>query len=551
MTSTSLAAPPSANKCAYCPKVFDTPRGKLTHLGMSTLCMAAHRSSGIAAEKRAKAPKVAPPDPMRAVFETQRRDMVSDACASLRGDESNLGDAQMSRIKSKLAPILMCAEKELVRRFEAAAKSTTTPDMKAIVHEVLDVFNGLETSEREFAYLVNKVPYIEPVQHVFGKSMAHTTDAEGFTYSKKEVVHRGYYMPMTGVIERLLQADPHALEMVLRTQHEWFAKPPKRGASKKIYVDVPDGLLFDEHPELGRSQRGKAQNGRIKLCLIMYYDGLEVCNPLGFARGKHQLGVFLYSIVNLDPTVRTTPGYIQIAGIVLESDVKKFGPLVVFSGISKETGLPDPKLWATPGAQLRKFDEGVRMALPLTPTTATPTPNPTPNPTPTPTAVHGWMVLFIGDMLAVHKLLCFVETPSAYCPCRECDWDTRKPKAYQPVHFLRDGQACRWTPYTTEFVEQELTRLKKLSKSAAAQPMQDMGLNSLECALSPKWNPHFRYAEGTPQVRCAPAVPSHAPPSPSPAPTCLRCAPSPSPPLPSPPLQPPPLPHVHACGVLL
>ena len=54
------------------------------------------------------------------------------------------------------------------------------------------------------------------------------------------------------------------------------AKAPKGGTSKKVYVDVPDSVLFDEHPELGNSQRGKPQGGRVKLCFIMYYDGLEV-----------------------------------------------------------------------------------------------------------------------------------------------------------------------------------------------------------------------------------------------------------------------------------
>ena len=65
-----------------------------------------------------------------------------------------------------------------------------------------------------------------------------------------------------------------------------------------------------------------------------------MANPLGFARGKHQLGVFLFSLVNLDSTVRTTPGYIQIAGIVLESDVKKFGPLLTFAGVNPTTIKP-------------------------------------------------------------------------------------------------------------------------------------------------------------------------------------------------------------------
>lgn len=194
--------------------------------------------------------------------------------------------------------------------------------------------------------------------------------------------------------------------------------------------------------------------------------------------------MFLFSLVNLDSTVRTTPGYIQIAGIVLESDVKKYGPLVTFAGVDPVTRKPDPALWATPGAQMRSLDAGVPMALVGNPN---------------PTLVHGWKLLFIADMLALHKLNPFVETPSAYCPCRECDWDTRLQHAYEPYHFLKPGTPRRWKSYTTDFVEAQLAHFRTLSKTDATAHMQNMGLNTLEHALSPDYFAHFRYVEGSPQ----------------------------------------------------
>lgn len=191
----------------------------------------------------------------------------------------------------------------------------------------------------------------------------------------------------------------------------------------------------------------------------------------------------MFSLVNLDSTVRTTPGYIQIAGIVLESDVKKFGPLVTFAGVDPTTMKPDPALWATPGAQMRALDAGVPMALASS------------NPTP----VHGWMLLFIGDMLALHKLNPFVETASAYCPCRACDWDTRLTEAYTPHHFLTPDTPRRWKLYTTEFVEAQIAHFRTLSKKDAATCMQDMGLNTLEHALASQYFTHFRFVEGCAQ----------------------------------------------------
>jgi hypothetical protein len=219
-----------------------------------------------------------PIDHGKAVFEKERKHFVANALADLRED-SALGDAQMDRVKGKMASMLQVCEKELVRRLQPKMRSTADASLKSTVHEVLNVFSGLESGHKEFAYLKDTCEYIDPIEHVFGRSLAHTTDAEGFTYSKKTVTHRGYYMPMARITERLLQEDPRAWEMTLLAQRKWFTHPPKKGTSQKIYFDVDDGDLFDEHPELGAAQRGKAADGKIRLCIIMYYDGLEVPPP--------------------------------------------------------------------------------------------------------------------------------------------------------------------------------------------------------------------------------------------------------------------------------
>ena len=229
----------------------------------------------VSAEQRGKIPKPAPRDPKADEFRRERQAHVSTALASLRGDQDNMGDAAMGRIKQKFTSVLGRCEKELVRRLQQHSTSTSNPDLKSIVHEVLDVFNGLETAEREFGYLTDHVQYIEPVEHVFGELPAHTTDAEGFTYSAKKVKHSGFYVPMTRVIERLLQLDPAALEMVMVTQRKWFSERPPKGTSQKVYVDIDCAKLFEEHPELGRAQWGQPQGGRVKICIVMYYDGIE------------------------------------------------------------------------------------------------------------------------------------------------------------------------------------------------------------------------------------------------------------------------------------
>lgn len=516
-SSSALSPELSAAKpysCAHCGKRFTDPKGPGIHMGINARCLQAQK-----ALVRVGLPKAAKlSDPEVSKFQSMRRSVVADSLFTLRVDD-NLGDRQVERVKGHIKQMLDVCKPELVRRLRPHSKQAADVPMRRIVDEVLDVFQGLETCKKEFAYLCSRVPYLEPVEHIFGKVLSHTSDAEGFTYSKKLVTHRAFYMPMSQVIERLLQQDPRALEMVLRTQKTWFEKRPPKGASETIYMDITDGQVFRDHPQLGDIQRGKPLGGRIRLGIIMYYDGLEVtsgpppprartpalmlmcvnclqvANPLGFARGKHQLGVFMFALVNLEATVRTTPGYIQIAGIVLESDVKKFGPLVTFAGVNPVTREPDPDLWATPGAQLRALDEGVLMNVPG-------------GASPTPT--HGWLVLFIADMLAMHKLNPFVESPSAYCPCRACNFDTRKVGAYTPVRFRGDGSSCGWHLYRAADIEKELAHMRMRGKSASQERMQDFGFNSLDHALSPDYCPWFDFIRGSPQVRAPRPAPRPA-----------------------------------------
>ena len=472
-------------QCPSCPRKFNNQLAMLAHLGKAAKCVHEHQ------EKVQQGALAAPAKRMKADqavdnFQKAQKMRVSDALHDLREDHG-LGDAATQRVKDSMRSVLDEAEVELRRRLSPLMKSASDIELKTIVHETLKTFRGLETGARENAFMMSRTPYIEPVEHILGKVQHTTVDLEGFTYSSKSLTHKAYYIPMSSNLERLAQNDPQALEMLHRTNKEWSATPPPVGTTKRIYIDIPSGDLFHEHEILGDSQRGNPYwNGRIRICIVLYYDGLEVANPLGFARGKHQLGVFLYSIVNLDATVRTSPPYIQLAGIALESDVKRYGPAKVFSGIDPETHQPDPNLWATPGAQLRLLNTGVPMDILAEDGTRPESPTP----------VHAHALLLIADMLAAHKLGPWIESPSAYCPCRQCDFDTRLPSAYSPVRFVQDGASCRWKLRNLEEVEKRLAELSLMGSTARQEGMQSAGFNSLLHALDRRWIPYFNVARG-------------------------------------------------------
>ena len=53
-----------------------------------------------------------------------------------------------------------------------------------------------------------------------------------------------------------------------------------------LLSDFCDGEYFKEHPLFGQDPKA--------LQLLLYYDDLEVCNPLGSRATKHKLGTNIY-----------------------------------------------------------------------------------------------------------------------------------------------------------------------------------------------------------------------------------------------------------------
>lgn len=128
-----------------------------------------------------------------------------------------------------------------------------------------------------------------------------------------------------------------------------------------VIADVEDGENFLSHPRLGR-QSGDL--GMTKVAITLYYDDIEVANPLGFAAGKHALGCIYIVINNLDPSIRTAMPYIQVATLATVTNIKRYGMLRIISG-ADDAGAPIPSGHESSiGAQLRRFDIGVKIQVP-------------------------------------------------------------------------------------------------------------------------------------------------------------------------------------------
>ena len=106
-----------------------------------------------------------------------------------------------------------------------------------------------------------------------------------------------------------------------------------------VMRDISDGNFVRQHPVF--SQQSDA------LQFLLYYDDIEVCNPLGAKAGKHKLGnnfdyvnnydfkyelythscigVFYYLLGNIRPAFRSSLQAMQLVTIARASDIHNYG----------------------------------------------------------------------------------------------------------------------------------------------------------------------------------------------------------------------------------
>lgn len=83
------------------------------------------------------------------------------------------------------------------------------------------------------------------------------------------------------------------------------------------FCSVFDGSAFSEH---------KYFVGDInKICLQLYSDEFEVCNPLGGKRGTHKLTAVYFSVLNLSAKLRSALTEINLVVSVRDKLVSTYG----------------------------------------------------------------------------------------------------------------------------------------------------------------------------------------------------------------------------------
>ena len=485
--------------CPGCTATFDTYLGYSIHMGRHKSC------ASIASLKERKCQQ----DTSSAVQLSARADHYKhDIQRQVNMDLSNLrverliGGANTDLVKAQTRTWLEKIEEELVRRLEGRDWTNGSAQLRQVVHEVVDIFAGQQTEAQEMRLLRKYVPVMAVRERRLGARETHTTDAEGFRVGR---ARNGYDVvwdiPISEHIQRLIQNDKQAWQMIMATQEEWAQRTPASGAqSEVIYIDIPDGDVFKEHAAFGKNPRLNKPDAPIQLGVCMSYDDVTFNNPLGFARGHNKLGIITMTLVNLDLSIRNSLQYIMPLCIFNHALVSKYGMTMIVSGADKGTGAILPNHESSVGAQLRAFNAADGIALDA--------PDPQSGYALRNFRLHA--LAFVCDFPAAQALTPHMEGTSTRRPSRNSDWDTHDPGANRPSSFVRKGTrtnhqgvreaiANRWKLRTLAKTTALIKQVQSTKSSAKRQElMKEHGLNKLVYAVQPSLFPLFDYTKMMP-----------------------------------------------------
>ena len=430
------------------------------------------------------------PDPADVVQQETFLPAAAAAVGVVDGGDASTSQSDADRLQYRYATVrikqhvsrdamqdIKRAFQEVVNKLKEDVKSRVEANLVPgkDVNEVLgDAFGAFETATRrdsELEYLRAQPGYVEPrarlLKQKYGGSSGDELIEEFYAYDS----------PFEKTLEAMFATCPEVWEQV-----KSFLERASKGEAgcgeydeKVLIVDMADGLELKRF--LGRL---KLQPGETPLVLMLYYDGLEVSNGLGQARGTHELACFYFAVVNLDQELRLKHANLRLATICLKRAVSEAGMDAVIGGKSAEGSS-----W---GASMLRLSKRAGVTL-MTPEG--------------PRKFRGGTAIVSADTPAGAELLGYKEAvgPStiSICKCCHCLQHGDPPPYRQANSFLCElkgwkrhcaGRQQRFRLRGREDLEQYLSKLKELARGAITktelfQWKQQMGVNSFLSAMWP------------------------------------------------------------------
>ena len=307
--------------------------------------------------------------------------------------------------------VTACKE-EVLRRLGRGKSPAEVQGLSDTLKDIFEVHRHVETESE----LTHRVQPVTPVE----RELLDEPNERGVPQGLRRGDHV-YDVPICESLKAILRDRPCLLRRCREAAASWVN--PRAGESLTVFSDIPDGAVFQAHPELGVG--ADCSDGAVRLAFILYYDEVEVVNSLGSFTGTHKIGLFYWALINLPPDQRMDLCNIHLATVVLDTDMHYYGAEQVVSG---PPGEPDYPHGSSIGASLRALHGGIELSEPV-------------NGQYVPVLTRGWLVIVSADHPAAAVLTGTMIGVGANKFCRECEADRRNCGHDHPCSFLNPTAA--------------------------------------------------------------------------------------------------------------
>lgn len=235
-----------------------------------------------------------------------------------------------------------------------------------------EIFSELSTRYKQEKYISHHFKVIKPKPVLLGHRFESLVDSQ--TGQTNQVAVRETFQYVS-ILE--------TLEMLLRSKFVQYEVLNGHISVDGCMRDYCDGEMFQKHP-LFAVEKGAIQ-------INLFFDEVEVTNPLGSKTGIHKLGAFYFVLKNLPPRFNASLGNIHLLAMCNCVDIKKYGFDPILAPFMEELH----KLESDDGVTFQ-VDKDKYFTL------------------------RGSLALVSADNLGGNSLFGFVESFSANMPCRVC-----------------------------------------------------------------------------------------------------------------------------------
>lgn len=171
-------------------------------------------------------------------------------------------------------------------------------------------FNNIKSRYKQKKFMRSNWSYVEAAPMVLGSHVEERVKSNQPTLQEVDDLY--FHIPMMDSIKQFLSHE-QVFNMVTSA---------KSHAPEGFYIDFWDGSVYKNHRMLSKMDDTDEED-EIVLGIQLYYDDLEVCNPLG--GNTHNIAMFYYRLANVDPLYRSMLPAMRLVGVTETKYLKEYG----------------------------------------------------------------------------------------------------------------------------------------------------------------------------------------------------------------------------------